>query len=277
MSLQPRIRERLLIYHRVEPDALRALLPEGLEPSLQRGYALVGICHTRLESTPSRWFPRWSSTADQLAYHTLVEGHTRLERQAEGAPRLNGSTLVGARPGIWVLRRETSSWLRARSLRSERAECGLARFEVERDTWHTRLRVRAGSVEELYVNAEPCDRLRGSVFASTIEAEEFLARRALLHDLAGPPSPESDELGLDRGRWRLEPLSLVELRSSFLEDTRRFPCDAIQLDSAFRLSRTPLAPVRPEAAVRRSEAVSMGAEAAPCLSTDVTGEPWLPL
>lgn len=268
MSPQPRIRERLLIYHRVEPDALRALLPEGLEPSLQRGYGLVGICHTRLSSTPSRWFPRWGSTADQLAYHALVE-RTASTARPSGEP--------GGSPGIWVLRRETSSWLRARTLRSERVECGLARFEVERGPWHTRVTVRAGGVEELYVNAEPCDRLRGSVFASTIEAEEFLARRALLRDAGEAASPGADELGLDRGGWHLEPLSLVELRSSFLEDTRRFPCDAIQLDSAFRLSRTPLSPVRTDAPAPRREASPMGAEAAPCLSTDVNGEPWLPL
>ena len=50
------IDRRILVNYRVDPDALRRILPSPFRPKLIRGYGIAGVCLIRLRQMRPRWF-----------------------------------------------------------------------------------------------------------------------------------------------------------------------------------------------------------------------------
>src|SRR5262245_32820204 len=90
------IDRRILVNYRVVPDVLASLLPPPFRPKLHRGYGMMGICLIRLRGVRPKFLPSWLGIGSENAAHrTTVEwdegGHVR--------------------EGVYVRRRDTSSWL----------------------------------------------------------------------------------------------------------------------------------------------------------------------
>lgn len=234
---------RCLVYWRAEPRAVRALLPEGLEPAVQRGQSLVGVCWTRYLGIPGRFLPRRMTRAwDDLAFCAPVE---RRRDRAESDH------------GVWVLRRATSSRLAARIAgRLLGGDCERARFDVRETPGALELEV-AGAEDALALSfaAEPGE-LESAVFLSPREVEQYLRRSGALEP-KNPLVPGAPELTSVGGRWAVEPLRVRRVACPFFEDEQRFPHGVLALDSAFRLVRT--ASVRARAPVALESALLGGA------------------
>lgn len=70
-----------------------------------------------------------------------------------------------------------------------------------------------------------------SLFKSLAEASEFFERGSIGYSATEDPNC-CDGLELRTSRWQVEPLEVRSVKSSFFDDTDRFPDGTIQLDCA---------------------------------------------
>ena len=70
-----------------------------------------------------------------------------------------------------------------------------------------------------------------SIFTSLAEASKFFARGAVGYSAACDAGCW-DGLELHTDDWKIEPLEVFKVRSSFFDDQTRFPADTIEFDCA---------------------------------------------
>ena len=111
------IERRILVNFRVDPDALKRVLPEPFRPKLIGGVGMAGICLIRLKHIRPNFLPAFVGISSENAAH-------RIAVQWESGGR--------TQEGVYVLRRDTSS--RLNSAAGGRLFPGIhhhARFDVQ--------------------------------------------------------------------------------------------------------------------------------------------------
>ena len=218
------IARRILVNYRVDPDVLGALVPAPFRPKLVEGLGLAGVCLIRLERIRPRAVPAALGVSSENAAHRIA-----VEWDEEGERR----------EGVYIPRRDSTSRLNA--LVGGRLFPGVyhhARFEVaEHDP---RYRVQLDSDDgatHLLVEGRRTNELpTTSLFRSLAEASAFFERGAIGY------SPRSrsggyDGLELRSFGWRVEPLAVDAVESSFFDDRRRFPAGSAVFDCALLMRR----------------------------------------
>lgn len=217
--IQGVIDRRMLVNFRVRPESISAILPPPFRPKLIHGWAMAGICLIRLKQLRPRHMPAIVGIGSENAAHRIA-----VEWDQDGLPR----------EGVFVVRRDSSSRLNA--LAGGRLFPGIhhhARFDVHEteSTFHVALDSDDGEVS-LQVDAQVTAELpEGSVFGSIDEASAFFEAGSVGY------SPSGDEhsyegLELRSFGWKVEPLAVSKVESSFFADTRRFPDESIEFDCA---------------------------------------------
>jgi hypothetical protein len=220
------IERRLLVNYRVDPALLDGLLPPQLRPQRVSGLAVAGICLIRLGGLRPRGMPsRLGFTTENAAHRIAVEWD-------EG-----GTT----RTGVFIPRRDTSShltqWLGGRLFPGVHRH---ARFRVEETDERIRVAFTAtdGTAVDVTVSVEPS--LTGSrLFADADRASQFFEQGAVGLSPARDPS-RLEAVRLTTTAWRIEPCRVLDSRSTFFEDTARFPAGAVDLDSALVMRKVPV-------------------------------------
>ena len=213
------IDRRILVNYRADPGVLAKLLPAPFRPKLVRGYGVVGICLIRLKKLRPRFLPSWLGiTSENAAHRTAVEWD-------EG-----GAT----REGVYIRRRDTSSRLNA--LAGGRLFPGIhhhARFTVDETADRLRVELRSDDgATTVSVRGRVSDRLpETSVFTSLEEASAFFRAGSLGYSDTREPS-RFQGLELHCENWKVEPLDVEEVRSSFFEDEACFPKGSVTFDCA---------------------------------------------
>jgi hypothetical protein len=180
---------------------------------------MVGICLIRLKKVRPAFFPTWLGISSENAAH-----RTAVEWEDNGT----------VREGVYVRRRDTNSWLS--SLAGGRLFPGIhyhARFSVEEraDHYHAALRSDDG-ITSMAVHGRRADKLpASSVFRSLEEASAFFQGGSLGYSATPDPS-RFQGLELRCLNWRMEPLEVEKVRSSFFEDESHFPKGSIEFDCA---------------------------------------------
>lgn len=222
-SLRAVMDRRLLINFRVAPEVLAGILPAPFRPKLVGGWGLAGICLVRLRDVRPAGLPAFVGLTSENAAHRIAvewedaDGHTR--------------------GGVFIPRRDTAS--RLNQFVGGRLFPGVhhaAVFRVWAPGNRFKIAVSAPGAESaplLRVHAHLTDSVPpGSVFHSLAEATEFFRAGSL----GWSPRRRMDELdGLElRVRdWRLEPLAVDWVESSYFSDRSVFPVGSWQFDSAF--------------------------------------------
>lgn len=212
------IQRRILVNYRIDPNVVKAILPQPFRPKLVNGSAIGGICLIRLHGIRPRFFPfRWGLRSENVAHRIAVEWD------------VDGQT----HEGVYIPRRDTSS--RLNSIVGGRIFPGVhhhASFvvqetpssfsvDVNSDDGKTRVSL-LGTVTETFPSS--------SVFGSLKEASDFFQRGSLGYSDAHIRG-EFDGLELRCGDWKMETLHVEKIQSSFFDDRSRFPADSIQLDA----------------------------------------------
>ncbi|MDA0659538.1 MAG: DUF2071 domain-containing protein [Planctomycetota bacterium] len=213
------IDRRILLNYRVDPKILADLLPAPFRPLTIDGCGIAGICLIRLRQIRPRFLPRFAGiTSENAAHRIAVQWNT------------NGHI----KTGVFIPRRDTSSLLNALAGgRIFPGEHHRARFEVHEDASHFRVGLQShdGSVR-LTVDAEATSGFPStSIFPSLEDASRFFESGSMGY------SPRSSNGGFDclelRARnWRVSPLAIHHVESSFFDDRTIFPRGAIALDNA---------------------------------------------
>lgn len=213
------IDRRILVNFRVRPDVIRKLLPSRFQPKLVKGWAMAGVCLIRLKGIRPRGFPLPCGITSENAAHRIAVEWTE-----------NGIV----REGVFIPRRDTSSTLQA--LAGGRIFPGLhhlADFDAveHHDDFQLKMESRDGSAF-VEVTARRAAKIPAmSIFESIDEASDFFARGSAGYSATQNPQC-CDGLELFTERWQVEPLDVQFIRSSFFDDTDRFPRGSIHFDCA---------------------------------------------
>jgi hypothetical protein len=220
------IERRVLLNYRVDAEVLAAMLPAPFRPKLVRGSGVAGICLIRLRQVRPRPLPALVGLASENAAH-------RIAVEWDGPD--------GVCEGVYVARRDTSSPFNV--LTGGRLFPGLqrrARFQVRewpeglslsvnsRDG-RTRIAVRGSLGQSLPPT---------SLFASLGEASEFFRHGSLGYSSTSRPG-SFDGMELRATGWRVEPLNVDVVESSYFDDRSRFPAESIAFDSALLMRSIP--------------------------------------
>lgn len=218
-TLQGTIDRRLLVNYRVDPSYLQKLLPDPFRPKLVQGMGIAGICLIRLKQLRPGVVPARLGLGSENAAHRIA-----IEWEEHGIYR----------EGVYIPRRDSSS--RFNTLIGGRLFPGIhhyAHFQVAEsdDTFavqmtseddETRVSVEAHIASHLPEN---------SLFASLEEISRFFEQGSLGYS----PTREAgklDSLELNCFNWKVEPLNVTKVQSSFFEDSQRFPPGSAELDNA---------------------------------------------
>jgi hypothetical protein len=220
------IERRLLLNYRVEPDALRHILPPPFRPQLVGGVGVAGICMIRLGQLRPVGMPSAIGlTTENAAHRVAVEWDG-----PEGLCR-----------GVFIPRRDTASRLTVLlGGRLFPGEHHRARFRVDE---------RFGRYEVAFTSLDGAAHVAvaaglapghptGSVFASLEEASSFFELAPLGYSATRRPGC-FEGLELSCGAWSVEPLLVEQVESSFFEDRSVFPARAVEFDSAFVMRDIP--------------------------------------
>jgi hypothetical protein len=221
------IRRRLLVNFRVDPAAMRRLLPEPFEPKLHRGNAIAGICLIRLEQIRPVGFPAGLGFSSENAAHRIAVTWTDPE--------------CNLREGVFIPRRDTGS--RLNHLAGGRifpGEHHLADFEVEDSDGRIDLDLRSkdGQVTVRLRGSEATALPASSSFPSLGESSAFFEGGSLGYSVTRDPR-RLDGLRLSIRDWQVRPIAIDQVESSFFANQARFPAGSVEFDHALIMRDVP--------------------------------------
>ncbi len=213
------IERRMLVNFRCEPAVIARLLPAPFRPRLIQGRAMAGICLLRLKELRPRWISTPLGFSSENAAHRIA-----VEWDEEGA----------GRRGVFIPRRDTNS--KINMLAGGRLFPGVHHF-ARFDVWESPNRFKLEMHSEdgdarVRVAARVADEWpAGSVFPTLDEASAFFADGSLGWSAGNQPL-EFDGLELHSIGWRMQPLVVERVESSFFHNTEIFAPGAAEFDSA---------------------------------------------
>ncbi|WP_179258020.1 DUF2071 domain-containing protein [Enemella evansiae] len=225
--LRGEIERRLLVNYRVTPEAIAPLLPAPFRPQLHNGYAVAGICLIRLGSLRPAGLPAVFGMRSENAAHRIA-----VEWDEAGEPRA----------GVWIPRRDSDSRLTvALGGRAFPGEHHHAHFEVHESDRRLRVAFAADDgTARVSVDVAVDEELPESLlFASLAEASAFFEQGAVGWSATRDPV-RHDGLRLRTTGWRVEPVQVRTVHSTFFEDPARFPPGTAMLDNALLMRRVPV-------------------------------------
>jgi hypothetical protein len=217
--IQGVIRRRILANFRVDPQVMQRQLPSRFTPKLQRGFAIAGICLIRLEHIRPRFVPESIGLNSENAAHRVA-----VLWEADGARR----------EGVFISRRDTNSQLNhllgGRIFPGEHHQSS---FSVrESDSGVNFSLESADSAVVVKLEAEPANALPAtSIFSTLAEASAFFEAGSLGYSVTHDPN-RLDGLNLEMNQWRVEPLHVKTVSSSYFSDETKFPPGSIEFDHA---------------------------------------------
>lgn len=221
------VERRLLINYKVDPEAVARLLPEGIRPQLVRGSAVAGICLLRLGNLRPAGMPSWVGLRSENAAHRIA---------------VQWESPKGISQGVYIPRRDSGSMTNV--LVGGRLFPGVhhrARFAVREDPGSISVDYRsADGAASVSVEASLADAFAGSgLFADLQEASAFFEGGSVGYSDGSAPG-RLDGLELHTSAWRIEPVELKGVRSSFFDGTGVLDPEAAELDSGFVMRNVPV-------------------------------------
>lgn len=212
------IDRRILINYQVDKEVIEKYLPEPFQPKLVNDKGIVGICLIRLKIIRPKGLPKLIGISSENGAHRIAVKWTDKD---------------GLKEGVYIPRRDTSSKLN--SFAGGRIFPGIhhfADFKVdERDGYYS---VEFRSEDNTYLSIkaqETQDWNSTSIFKNLDCASSFFEQGAIGYspDHSGN---KFDGLELKTYRWKVTPLKISEVRSSFFENEDIFPSGSVKFDNA---------------------------------------------
>jgi hypothetical protein len=213
------IDRRVLLNYRIDPDALRRVLPPPFQPKLHEGHGIGGVCMIRFKELRPQFMPAWLGLGSENAAHRIA---VQWEQDGE------------LREGVFIPRRDTNSWFN--KTLGGRVFPGIferSRFETRDDESSVAVHiVRTDGGTEISFTGHVTEELPpGSVFASLDAAAGFFSRGATGYS-ATHTTGHYHGMELHSINWAVSALAIDEAKSCFFDDRERFPAGAVELDCA---------------------------------------------
>ena len=213
------IRRRLLVNFRVDPDVIQGILPRGFRPKLHEGQAVAGICLIRLEHIRPKMLPESVGISSENAAHRIA-----VLWEDDGV----------AQEGVFIPRRDTDSQLNhLLGGRVFPGETHKAEFKIDESDNRISLSMNSEDGEvSVDVVGQTAERLpQTSIFRSLAETSSFFEAGSLGYSATGDAT-RLDGMRLHTKEWRVEPLEVAAVYSSFFADESKFPKGSATFDHA---------------------------------------------
>ena len=218
--LQGLIRRRALVNFRVDAEVMRKFLPSPFRPKLHDGYAIAGICLIRLEHIRPEGLPEFLGVSSENAAHRIAV----LWDEPSGETR----------EGVFIPRRDTGSHLNHfAGGRIFPGEHHLADFDVTDDKTNIAMNIRArdgGMRIELQGRAADC-LPKSSCFKSLEESSAFFEGGSVGYSVTSD-CHRLDGIKLNTESWKVRPLEIERVESSFFANESLFPDGSVVFDHA---------------------------------------------
>lgn len=219
--IQGLIDRRVLVNFTVEPDVIQKIIPGPFRPKIYKEKAIVGICLIRLKHIRPKGFPNFVGISSENGAHRIAVEWTE-----------NGEI----QEGVFIPRRDTSSYLN--SFAGGRIFPGKhfhAKFDVKEKSGHYHIAFKSSDGTTISVDGNKTDKLNSnSIFDNLDEASKFFENG----DLGYSPNQDNfDGLLLKTFNWKIEPLIVTAVQSSFFEDESIFPKGSVQFDNALLMTQ----------------------------------------
>jgi len=216
-TLAGTIKRRILVNFRADPEVIQKILPEGFRPKLQNGKAIAGICLIRLENIRPKYAPEFIGIDSENAAHRIAVEWDEDGETKEGVfiPRLDTSSRLNELAGGTLFPGEHN-----------RAEFDVVESD---DAIDFAMHSSDGKID-VRLHGEFADELPAdSIFDCVDEASEFFRGGALGYSVT-KSGKKLDGITLETKEWKVRPVKVDNVRSSFYEDTSIFPDGSIVYD-----------------------------------------------
>ena len=220
--IQGVIRRRILVNFRVDPDVMQAQLPSRFAPKLHGKYAIAGVCLIRLERIRPRLLPAFVGISSENAAHRVA---VLWENNGE------------KKEGVFIPRRDTGSLINHfAGGRVFPGEHHRALFNVSEEGEDIEFRMQSldGAVS-VRVSGHVGGTMPSSSCFSTLEAASRFFEPGSLGYSVTRDAGRLDGIELQTKDWRVEPLQIKDVYSSYFADRSRFPPGSIEFDCALMM------------------------------------------
>lgn len=214
------IERRVLVNFTVDPDVIQKVLPDAFRPKIYKGKAIAGVCLIRLKHIRPKGLPAFLGISSENGAHRIAVEWTE-----------NGEI----KEGVFIPRRDTSSYLN--SLAGGRIFPGRhyhANYDVKEGNGHYHIAFNSSDGTSISIDAIKAEEFNeSSIFNSLDEASDFFEGGALGYS---PKGNKLEGLKLETYNWKVEPLNVTNVQSSFFEDGTIFPRGSVQFDNALLMT-----------------------------------------
>src|SRR5262245_44131859 len=213
------IKRRLLINYRVDPSVMSRQLPPPFRPKLHEDSAIAGICLIRLEGIRPRRFPLALGLSSENAAHRIA---------------VVWDDDTGAHEGVYIPRRDTGSLMNhLAGGRLFPGEHQRATFHVDDD--HDRIALDMQSADgrvRVEVSGRTASALPPTSIFGTVAAASAFFEPGSVGYSATASGQRLDGVVLKTHSWRVAPLAMDRVYSSYFADESKFPAGTITFDCA---------------------------------------------
>jgi uncharacterized protein YqjF (DUF2071 family) len=218
-TIQGTIRRRILANFRVDPNVMQTQLPARFRPKLHNGFAVAGICLIRLEHIRPKLMPEVIGLDSENAAHRVAVMWDEDGRTNEG---------------VFISRRDTNSKINAlMGGRVFPGEHHNSLFEVHENGDRIEIKMKSSDDAVMVaIEGSISDHLPStSIFSSLAEASSFFEGGAVGYSVTSDEN-RLDGLRLRTKEWRVEPLAIDRVYSSYFSEEALFPAQSVQFDHA---------------------------------------------
>jgi len=214
------IDRRILINFTVDADLIQPIIPAPFRPKIYNGKAIAGICLIRLKQIRPKGLPGFLGISSENGAHRIAVEWTE-----------NGVT----KEGVFIPRRDTSSHLN--TLAGGRIFPGRhfrASFDVNEKGGRYQIAFNSSDGTSISIDGKETETFNSNSIFKTLEnASAFFEGGAVGYS---PNGNHFDGLKLETSAWKVSPLDVTEVHSSFFENEALFPKGAVVFDNALLMT-----------------------------------------
>ena len=214
------IERRILINFTADPEVVKNIIPEPFRPKIYKGKAIVGVCLIRLKNIKPKGFPDLVGIASENAAHRIaVEWDDNSEQ----------------REGVYIPRRDTSSKLNA--IAGGRIFPGKhhhTKFHVTEGEGNYQVNFTSSDYNSISLDAKEAFSFdKRSIFETIENASAFFKNGCIGYS---PNGNNYEGLELRTYDWKVKPLQVANIHSSFFENKAVFAEGSISFDNALLMT-----------------------------------------
>jgi hypothetical protein len=215
------IDRRMLVNFTADPIVVQKLLPQPFQPLLFADKSIVGICLIRLKHIRPKGFPSFLGISSENGAHRIAVQWKENNEMKQG---------------VYIPRRDSSSWMN--TLAGGRVFPGKhfhAHFNVKETGVQYHIDFKSSDGTLISVDAALSDRIQSnSIFPDMTSVSQFFEKGSVGYS---PNGSKHEGMRLKTFNWKVQPLNVTNVRSSFFDNEDLFPKGSVRFDNALLMTQ----------------------------------------